>query len=141
MAREYEFVEILKDDSVSLKLNETIEQAIFLTIINNSLRTREITRDELDLYKAMFNSMMNSNELSIKEFDDDSNNYQIHKYILNDRRTMSLFSKRYMLIKIFNFVTVNNITIGYVNTETVSKLGFTSINNKYEFSFEIESGK
>lgn len=136
MAREYEFVEILKDDSVSLKLNETIEQAIFLTIINNSLMTRDITRSELDLYKAMFNSMMKTKELTIKEYDDEGH-CQIHKYTLNER---IIFSKSYMLNKILNFVTVNNITISHVKTDTTTP-GFTSIDNKYEFSFEIESGK
>lgn len=139
MAREYEFVEILKGDSVSLKLNETIEQAIFLTIINNSLMTRDITRSELDLYKAMFNSMMKTKELTIKESDDEGH-CQIHKYTLNERIIFSK-TKSYMLNKILNFVTANNITIGHVNTDTTAKPGFTSIDNKYEFSFEIESGK
>lgn len=133
----YDFVKFLDGDSVITELNNTMADAIFQSIVNQTLISgTAITESTLNRFGDMYEKMMTS-KVNIYCLDCGKVSNEEVLYF-----TVSVTGyKRYLNLKrLFTIVTENNITIGDMKEmeDNDNKFGFLSVDERWVFECERE---
>lgn len=133
----YDFVKFLDGDSVITELNKTMADAIFQSIINQTLISgTAITESTLNRFGDMYEKMMTS-KVNIYCLDCGKVSNEEVLYF-----TVSVTGyERYLNLKrLFTIVTENNITIGDMKEmeDNDNKFGFLSVDERWVFECERE---
>lgn len=134
----YDFVKFLDEDSVVLELNKTMTDAIFQTIVTQTLSSgTAITESTFNKFGYMYAKMMTSkvNIISCLDYSETPN-----EEVLNFATSVTGHKRYLNLKKLLTFVIENDITVGDMSDmeDNDNKFGFLSVDERWAFKCEIE---